>query len=238
LGIAAAIFLAAAPGRRGPDAGAPGQKIEAQEPQPDAMLALARESRARMEAALRDGLQEEAAAAAQACADETRGADAGQSAAPDGGVAPGVEAAYLEAVCSIAQLRLRGFTPLAERRVELLAALSRVAAVAPGFDGAGGERELGWLLAALPAGAGGDMTLARRHLEAAIRIAPQEPRNHLVLARAVAVKAQDRALFESEIRKVAADPATAQEASALLAVEDDLFGPAQAAQPTPGGTRR
>jgi hypothetical protein len=56
----------------------------------------------------------------------------------------------------------------------------------------------------------------------------------------VAVKAQDRQLFEQSLQAVAqgADAAAAAEATALLSREDELFGPAQAAQPIPGGTQR
>jgi hypothetical protein len=152
--------------------------------------------------------------------------------------APAAEALYLEAVCSAAWARTQGFTQLIDRREELSQELRRVAELAPDLDGAGAERELGALLAALPSYAGGDLTEARKHLDAAVRRAPDDPRNHLLLARTVAVKAQDRALFEQELQAVAAgrDPAAAAEAASLLSRADDLFGPAQAAQPTPGGS--
>jgi len=138
--------------------------------------------------------------------------------------AAGAEALYLEAVCAAAWARLQGFTPLIERRAELIAAFMRVAQLAPDLDGAGADRELGALLAALPAYAGGDLLQARSHLESALRRAPQDSRNRLVLARTVAVKAQDRALFEEQLRAVAGDGAA--EAAALLQREDDLFGAA------------
>src|SRR5207302_824611 len=85
--------------------------------------------------------------------------------------------------------------PCSERRGELAAAFLRVAQLDPDLDGAGAERELGALYAALPAYAGGDLEEARRYLLAAVQRAPEDARNHVVLARAVAVKAQDRALF-------------------------------------------
>ena len=149
------------------------------------------------------------------------------------------EALYLEAVCGAAWARLQGFTPLIERRAALTAALQRVAQLAPGLDGAGADRELGTLQAALPAYAGGDLEEARRHLEAAVARAPKDARNRLALARTVAVKAQDRALFEEQLAQVKKgdDPAAAEEAAALLSREDDLFGPAQAAQPVPGAPK-
>jgi hypothetical protein len=212
---------------------------------PAVLLAVARARRLRME---RPGAAPEAAGAdAQACAAAAHASWSAGALAADAGAAPfarvgpaGAEALYLEAVCTAAWSRLQGFTPLIDRRVELSAALTRVAQLAPELDGAGPDRELGILFAALPAYAGGDLTEARLHLEAAARIAPDEPRNHLVMARTVAVKAQDRALFEKELRMVAAsdDTATAAQAAALLKTGDELFGPAQAAQPTPGGVQK
>ncbi len=154
--------------------------------------------------------------------------------------AAGAEPLYLEAVCSATWARMQGFTPLIERRVELDAALQRVAALDPDLDGAGADREQGSLLAALPSYAGGDLAAARRHLDAAVQRAPKDARNRLALARGVAVKSQDRALFEQQLAPVAKgdDPLAAAEAAALLAREDELFGTAEPVQPAPGGTRR
>lgn len=154
--------------------------------------------------------------------------------------ASGARALYLEAVCGATWARMQGFTPLIERRSELTAALSRVAQLAPELDGAGAEREMGTLAAALPSYAGGDLAEAGRHLEAAVQRAPRDSRNRLALARTVAVKAQDRALFEQQLGLVAKgdDPIAAADAAALLSREDDLFGPSEAAQPVPGGTQR
>jgi len=150
------------------------------------------------------------------------------------------EALYLEAVCTAAWARAQGFTPLIERRVELEEELKRVAQLAPALDGAGADRELGALFAALPPYAGGDLGEARKRLEAAVQRAPDDARNRLQLARTVAVKGQDRELFEKQLQAVVrgGDPAAAAEAAALLSREDDLFGPAQAAQPTPGGEQK
>jgi len=70
--------------------------------------------------------------------------------------------------------------------------------------------------------------------------APDDARNHLVLARTVAVKAQDRGLFREHLAAAAqsADPVAAAQARALQQREDELFGPAEAAQPIPGGPHR
>jgi hypothetical protein len=150
------------------------------------------------------------------------------------------EALYLEAVCAATWARMQGFTPLIERRADLQAELSRVAQLAPGLDGAGAQRELGALYAALPGYAGGDLQEARRQLEAALQRAPQDPRNRLVLARAVAVKAQDRSLFLQQLQPLLQgdDALAASDAAALLQREDELFGPGEAAQPIPGGPHR
>ena len=58
------------------------------------------------------------------------------------------------------------------------------------------------------------------------RFGRNDPRNRLVLARTVAVKAQDRALFEQQLRAVieSDDPQAAADATALLQREDELFG--------------
>jgi hypothetical protein len=212
-------------------------------------LEAARELRARIASAEQRPDADTAAIAsdAQGCAAEARQSwiwlfpDAVSARDPAAKIgSPGAEALYLEAVCTAAWARMQGFTPLIERRGELMAAFARVAQLAPDLDGGGAERELGALYAALPAYAGGDLEAARRHLLAAIERAPNDPRNHLVLARAVAVKAQDRALFRQHLQMAArsADPAAAAQAEALLQRERELFGPAEAAQPIPGGPQK
>jgi TRAP transporter TatT component family protein len=191
---------------------------------------------------------------ASACADDARRAwaalepDAAAAAAagrPLGEVLGriGTQAAeplYLEAVCTAAWARAQGFTPLIERRGELKQILARVAQLAPELDEAGAERELGKLYSALPAYAGGGLREARAHFEAALSRVPSSARTRIVFARTVGVKAQDRALFESQLQTASAagDPALAVEAKDLLAREDELFGPAEAAQPIPGGPTR
>jgi len=173
------------------------------------------------------------AADAQECAADAHRARAGA------GIE--AEALYLWAVCSAIWSRMQGFTPLIERRGELTAAFLRVAQLDPDLDGAGAERELGALYAALPAYAGGDLEEARRYLLAAVQRAPKDARNHVVLARAVAVKAQDRALFREHLMVAAksGDALAAAQARALLERERELFGgPAEAAQPIPGGPQK
>ena len=181
---------------------------------------------------------ESAAREAQVCADDARQAWAWT--APEAAAAsrqgrppadflalvgqPAAEALYLDAVCAALWARSRGITPLLERNVELRAYLERTAQLAPQLDEAGPDRELGWLLAALPAYAGGDLDAARRHFEKALARAPA-PRTRLLYAGSVAVKAQDRALFEAQLRPVVDGKGElADKARALLQRADELFG--------------
>lgn len=200
--------------------------------QPEAVAAAARDAQACAADAHRSWAQRYPAAAAEL--------DSGRPAAAVYAQIADAEPLYLEAVCAAAWARTQGFTQLVERRAELGAGLRRAAALAPGLDAAGPQRELGRLLAALPTYAGGDLAEARLSFEAAIARAPQAAVNRLAYARSVGVKAQDRSLFETQLKTVAGgdDKLAAAEAAELLSREDDLFGPAQAAQPVPGGNRR
>jgi len=212
---------------------------------PDPERALLPAGRARRERAQRpDAVAEEVPADAEACAadawggivavdPEARKGSRGEAIARVGPAA--AELLYLEAVCKGILARTRGFTQLVEERREIMEALERVAQLAPDLDDAGAERELGRLYAALPSSSGGDLAEARRHLEAAVERAPRSVRNRIAYATSIAVKAQDRALFESQLHAaLEADPDDA-EARELLSREDELFGPAEAAQPIPGG---
>ncbi len=140
------------------------------------------------------------------------------------------EPLYLDALCAADRTRAQGFTHLVERHGELRAALERVRALEPALDGAGPDRELGKLLAQLPASAGGDLREARARFEAALVRAPDSIATRLLFASSVAVKQQDRVLFESLLQAAQALPAATPEdraaqaaARVLLAREDDLF---------------
>jgi tetratricopeptide (TPR) repeat protein len=212
---------------------------------PHPEIALLPAARARRERAQRaDALVEEVQTDADACvSDALRGLAAIDPGAGRGSrgeavarVGPaGVELLYLEAVCKGVFARARGFTQLVDGRVEIIEALERVAQLAPDLDDAGAERELGRLYAALPSASGGDLAEARRHLEAAVERAPRAVRNRIAYATSIAVKAQDRALFESQLRAALTVQPDDPEARELLSREDELFGPAEAAQPIPGG---
>jgi len=212
---------------------------------PDPSRALLPAARAREKRAQRaDAVADEVPADAEACAaDAWRGMVALD---PEAAKAPPREAIsrvgpaaaellYLRAVCNGILLRARGFTQLVEGRGEIALALERVAQLAPDLDEAGAERELGRLYAALPTASGGDLAEARRHLEAAVERAPRSVRNRIAYATSIAVKAQDRALFEAQLHAVLEAAPDDAEAKELLSREDELFGPAEAAQPIPGG---
>jgi tetratricopeptide (TPR) repeat protein len=150
----------------------------------------------------------------------------------------GAEALYLEAVCEAAAARARGYTPLVERRVELAESLRRASELAADVDECGPDRELGRLLAALPASVGGDLRQAKERLQAAIARCPHSVRNHVAYARTVAVKEQDRPGFEAQLHEALRLAPDDPDATDLLARETELFGPAEAAQPIPGGPVR
>ena len=144
------------------------------------------------------------------------------------------EPLYLEALCTAAWARAQGFTFLVDRRAELQALLERAAVLTPELDEAGPDRELGRLLSSLPTYAGGSLREARARFEAALARAPGSVQNRVLFARGVAVKLQDRALFERLLGAALDQPAAAaqerpwaDEARALLARADDLFGAAQ-----------
>jgi len=206
------------------------------------LLFAARAHRQRAERA--DAAADEVPADAEACAaDAWRGMAALDPAAgkatPDEAISRAGPAAadllYLRAVCDGVLLRARGFTQLVEGRRQIVAALERVAGLAPDLDDAGAERELGRLYAALPSASGGDLLEARRHMEAAVERAPRSVRNRIAFATSIAVKAQDRALFEAQLHAALDAQPDDAEAKELLSREDELFGPAEAAQPIPGG---
>ncbi|MFL5413258.1 MAG: TRAP transporter TatT component family protein [Myxococcales bacterium] len=181
---------------------------------------------------------------AESCgADARRGLEAVDPGAPKGSrseaiarVGPaGVELLYVGAVCEGLLARSRGFTQLVEAQKDVAEALERVAQLAPDLDDAGAERELGRLYAALPSASGGDLAAARRHFDAAVERAPRSVRNRIAYATSIAVKAQDRALFEAQLRAALDAHPDDAEAREILSREDELFGPAEAAQPIPGG---
>jgi len=222
----------------------------------EALISAARARRLRMDRAAVSSSEalHEVARDASACADlahrawaalEPDAAAAASAGQPLGQVLARIgpraaEPLYLEAVCTAAWSRAQGFTPLIERRGELKQMLARVAEIAPDLDEAGAEREMGKLYAALPTYAGGDLREARAHFEAALARVPSSARTRIVFARTVGVKAQDRALFEAQLQAASSSPdgEISAEARTLLAREDELFGPAEAAQPIPGGPTR
>jgi hypothetical protein len=141
--------------------------------------------------------------------------------------APAAEPLYLDAVCAGLWARAQGVTPLLERGAELRAWLSAAAQLAPGLDEAGPERELARLLASLPSYAGGDVEAARAHFDRALQRAPSL-RTRVAYAEGVAIKLQDRALFQRLLEPPPAEDrsALADRARALLQRAEELFGKA------------
>ena len=97
----------------------------------------------------------------------------------------------------------------------------------------GPRRSLGALLANLPGFLGGDLQNAKESLERAVQLGPDFFENHVIYAREYAVRARDRALFESLLTFVMQAPlgdkyilwnrVTKKEAQQLLAQIDSLF---------------
>ncbi|MBI5184755.1 MAG: tetratricopeptide repeat protein [Nitrospinae bacterium] len=94
--------------------------------------------------------------------------------------------------------------------------MTRVIELDPNYSSAGGHRALGKLFSRLPRIAGGDTDQAQRHLEEAVRIAPDFSTNHLYLAE-VYLQRKNYDLAYKEIETVmnrpfdSMDPATIAE---------------------------
>jgi hypothetical protein len=213
---------------------------------PAVWLRAARARRAKLDSA--EIVRPESEADARACAADARrawtirfpaaAAAATRADAVQAIGSAGAEALYLEAVCEAAAARARGYTPLVERRADIADSLRRASELAADVDECGPDRELGRLLAALPASAGGDLRQAKERLQAAIARCPQSARNHVAYARTVAVKEQDRPAFEAQLHEALRLAPDDPDSTDLLGRENELFGPAEAAQPIPGGPTR
>jgi tetratricopeptide (TPR) repeat protein len=111
----------------------------------------------------------------------------------------------------------------------------RVTDLDPDYYFAGPDRYWGAYYAAIPSFAGQDLNLSREHFDAALEAYPDHLGNHVLVAEYWAVKAQDRAVFEEELKFVIDAPvdtipelipeqeAEKRKAEALLAKTDDLF---------------
>ena len=129
----------------------------------------------------------------------------------------------------------KGFTTVLKNKSKLKAFIDRVTALDPEFNHGAGDRGLGAYYAKAPSFAGGDLNKSREHFERSLKIAPGYLGTKTLMAEYLAVKSQDRELFERLLNEViAADPTAIPDvtpiqkieqrrAKELLAKADDLF---------------
>ncbi len=147
-----------------------------------------------------------------------------------------VPALYVRTLALALWSRAAGGPVEAELRAELRSSMARCAELDPAHDGAGADRFLGQAWSTLPAYLGGDASRARRHLDAALALAPERADNHVAYALFVAVPLHDRVLYVTHLEAALAldvdgDDEDAPEnrvararAQALLAEADRRFG--------------
>ncbi|MCA9581349.1 MAG: hypothetical protein KC416_06110 [Myxococcales bacterium] len=129
----------------------------------------------------------------------------------------------------------KGFATILSYKDEIRAVMARCLELDPTYNYAGPHRYFGAYYAKLPAFAGGDLEKSSHHFKEALRIAPTNLATRTLYAELNAVKAQDRKLFDEQIKAILeadldADPAIRPEnaveqrrAKALQAEADDLF---------------
>ncbi|AKF07430.1 hypothetical protein DB32_004579 [Sandaracinus amylolyticus] len=98
--------------------------------------------------------------------------------------------------------RRDGFATLLAYKDEIRAIMTRVLELDRDFFFAGPDRYFGAFFAVAPAYAGGDLERSRQHFDYTISRYPGYFGSHVLYAVEYAVKAQDRALFERELRLV------------------------------------
>lgn len=193
---------------------------------PDAKLARLDTAVAWGERALLAGDRELAARleSGEALADALREADEGA-----------VPALYWYAVALSKWAHQEGFAVTIAHKDTVLAAMRRCADVDPEYHWGGPLRFLGMQYALMPAFAGGDLDKARKYFEQAASVAPKHVGTPLDRAEFLAVKLQDRADFEAQLRSVLDTPddaipelepetrALKRRAQKLLDEVDDLF---------------
>jgi tetratricopeptide (TPR) repeat protein len=131
--------------------------------------------------------------------------------------------------------RRDGFATLLSYKDEIRAIMTRVLELDREYFYAGPDRYFGAFFAVAPTYAGGDLPTSRQHFEYSISRFPGYFGTHVLFAVEYAVKAQDRALFERELRFVIdGDPNTLpdvrpenlaeqRKATEALARIDELF---------------
>lgn len=124
----------------------------------------------------------------------------------------GAEAApllYWWALCVIRWADLDGWTTAAGIYKEVFRVMEHVRTLDPTVDHAGPERFFGAARAESPAIAGGSLTESRQFFDQAVARDPDYLETHLQIARTLAKRAGDRALFDASLAKIAATAADA-----------------------------
>ena len=129
----------------------------------------------------------------------------------------------------------KGFTTVLKNKSKLKAFIDRVTELDPGFYFGAGDRGLGAFYAKAPSFAGGDTDKAREHFDKSLQIEPKYFGTKTLMAQYLAVKTQDRELFEKVLKEVLAGDINVipeimpmqkieqERAKELLEQADDLF---------------
>ena len=131
--------------------------------------------------------------------------------------------------------RADGFATVLSFKDEIRAVMTRCLTLDRDYFFAGPDRYFGAFFAIAPAYAGGDLDRARQHFEYSVSQQPDYFGTRVLMAENLAVKLQDRAMFEQQLRYVIdGDPTTLadaepenrveqRKAQELLAQIDELF---------------
>ena len=131
--------------------------------------------------------------------------------------------------------RRDGFATLLSFKDEIRAVMTRCMELDRYYFFAGPDRYFGAFFAIAPSYAGGDLVRSRQHFEESVRREPNYFGTHVLMAENLAVKLQDRAMFEEHLRYVIdGDPASLagaepenrveqHKATELLARIDEFF---------------
>jgi hypothetical protein len=116
---------------------------------------------------------------------------------------PAAPLLYWWALCVIRWADLDGWMTAAGIYKEVFRVMERVRVLDDAVDHAGPDRFFGAARAESPAIAGGSLTESRAFFDRAVALAPDYLETHLQIARTLARRAGDRALFEASVKKIA-----------------------------------
>lgn len=103
--------------------------------------------------------------------------------------------------------KFKGISTTLKFKDRIFRVMSRVYELDPDYFHGAPDRYWGAYYAVAPAFAGGDLEKSRRHFEMSLKKAPNYFATHVLIAENYAPKAQDRALFERELKFVLETPA-------------------------------